>query len=82
MTIQTPEQRLTALLFLRRRVDAAIVQLSTQTGRRIRSRDAAPCGTERAYQRHRYYDEDADEACKAAHRLHERARRASGRRAS
>ena len=81
MSVQTPEQRLTALLFLRRRVDAAIVELSTQTGRRIRSRAGVPCGTERAYQRHRYYDEDADEACKAAHRLHERARRASGRRA-
>jgi hypothetical protein len=28
----------------------------------------APCGSESAYQSHRYYKEDADEACLDAHR--------------
>jgi hypothetical protein len=78
VSIPTPEQRLSSLLLLRRRVDAEIAKLAYQTGRRIRRSDYIPlCGTEQAYQRHRYYKQDADEACKAAHRLHERMRRAS-----
>jgi hypothetical protein len=76
MSVQTLDQRLTALLFLRRRIDAEIVELAKDTGRRIRRRDhVPPCGTEQAYQRHRYYGEPRDELCKAAHRLHNRAQR-------
>jgi hypothetical protein len=78
VSIQTAEQRLTALLLLRRRVDAAIAELADKSPRRVRRRDyIPPCGTEQAYQRHRYYGEARDEACKAAHRLHNRARKAS-----
>jgi hypothetical protein len=75
MSGETLEQKLQRLQFLRRRIDAEIAKLAEQTGRKIRRRDyIPPCGTEQAYQRHRYYKQDADEACKAAHRLHERAR--------
>ncbi|MGH9088813.1 MAG: hypothetical protein ACRDYZ_12020 [Acidimicrobiales bacterium] len=33
------------------------------------------CGTESAYQRHRYYGEHRDDACRLAHAEHERSRR-------
>jgi hypothetical protein len=72
----TREQRLSQLLLLRRRIDAEIVKLAEETGRRIRRADyVPPCGTETAYQRHRYLGEPRDELCKAAHRLHNRSQR-------
>lgn len=75
MSGQTPEQELSALLFLRRRIDAQIAGLAERTGYRGRPRNTAPHGTEAAYSRHRKSGEDACSACKAGHRLYERARR-------
>lgn len=39
-----------------------------------RKKDDAPCGTERGYQQHRYLGEPQDDACKAAHTAHNRAK--------
>lgn len=41
-------------------------------GRGGRPERPAPCGTERAYQRHYYRGEPVDDACAEAHRVHNR----------
>lgn len=72
--IQTPEQRAADLLRLRDLIDAELARIryATQTVKK-RPRSVIPeCGTETAYQRHRHYGEERDEACKAAHAQHER----------
>ena len=78
MSVQTLEQRLVALRDLRRRVDeevrktkAAIADQKPPTKPR-RSRHVVPaCGSESAYQRHRWHRELADRACLDAHAAHE-----------
>lgn len=82
MSVQTLEQRRADLLRLiaaaeveLARVDAAIAADLARRNRRRHSRyDPAPCGTERAYQRHRYLNEPVDDDCAEAHRLHNRVR--------
>lgn len=84
MAALTPEERaakaledhLGDLLTERARIDHQIRQalraVEGHKGER-RSRLVVPdCGSETAYQRHRHQGEDADEKCKAAHRLHNR----------
>lgn len=80
MDALTPAEKaahaLDQLLTERNRIDHQIrealrIVSNHQPGRR--SRLVVPeCGSESAYQRHRHNGEEADEACKAAHRLHNR----------
>jgi hypothetical protein len=75
---ETREQRLERLTFLRARIDAEIRELAGQVPLVKRSRkNPPPCGTESGYQRHRYYGEPRCDPCKAAHRLHNRAKYAA-----
>ena len=75
MKPETREQRLARLTFLRARIDAEIRELAGEVPLVRRSKkNPPPCGTESGYQRHRYYGETRCEACKAAHRLHNRAK--------
>lgn len=75
-------RRLNYLAALRRRVDAEMDDLAVQianvavtpTGQKRSRKVIPPCGTESAYQRHRYFKEAADEECLAAHAAHERVR--------
>ena len=80
---EVARKRLNYLMNLRNRIDREADQLSvrlarvefafTPTGKR--SRKVIPaCGTESAYQRHRYLRETADDECLAAHAAHERVR--------
>ena len=81
-TAMTPAERaaraLDDLIVQRQRIDYQIREAlrivdNQPITRRKRSRHELPeCGTESAYQRHRHYGEDQDEACKEAHRLHNR----------
>lgn len=75
-TSEEREERLAALLRLRERVDEEIVRLQAAARRKVRSRrsrhEKPPCGTEQGYQWHRSRDQAADDACKLAHRLHNR----------
>lgn len=82
--VQTPQQRLAELRDLRRHLDAearkakAAIAAQKPATRPRRSRHVVPeCGSESAYQRHRYHGEVADYACLDAHALHE-AERAAG----
>lgn len=74
--VQTPKERVVELLKLRDSIDAEIARLSY--GLRPthkRPRNVVPdCGSETAYQRHKYYGEECPDgdACKKAHALHER----------
>lgn len=72
--VQTPEQRITELLALRDRIDTELIRLGRPLapGKKRPRNVIPPCGTETAYQRHRWYGEDKDDACKAAHAQHER----------
>lgn len=74
MSIQSIEQRIGELLRLRDKIDAELSRLDrTAYPPKKRPRSVIPeCGTESAYQRHRWYGEPQDEACKAAHAAHER----------
>lgn len=72
--------RLDALLERREKLNAEIRELrhilggGTEPGKR-RSPNVEPaCGTESAYQRHRYRGEPADDACRLAHNEHNRER--------
>lgn len=64
-----------------RELDAEITRLAEQvanpertpTGKRPR-KVIPECGTETAYQRHRYRGEDIDEACRAGHNAYNRAK--------
>ena len=83
MRARTPAETIDALLTLRARVDAQIVatlgRINHEPPRR-RSKFVTPeCGTETAYQRHRYTSDTATDErrvtcppCVEAHRLHER----------
>lgn len=74
MSIQTIEQRAAELLRLRDKIDAELARLDAEykPGKK-RSKHVIPdCGTESAYQRHRWYGEPQDEACKTAHAAYER----------
>jgi hypothetical protein len=83
MNATTPDEalaKLARLRELRKAVDeqidacARIVARSKRPPIRRRSRNEIPeCGTESAYQRHRYYGEDQDDACRRAHAEHARA---------
>lgn len=71
--VQSPEQRIAELLRLRDAIDTELVRLQPVQPEKRRSRKIIPpCGTETAYQRHRYYGEERDEACLLAHAQHER----------
>ena len=79
MSVQTLDQRLAALRDLRRRVDAEIARVETaiadertEAQRQRRSRHDRPaCGTEAAYQWHRYREDRVTcGACRAAHSRH------------
>lgn len=72
--VQTYEQRIAELLRLRRKVDQELARLaSVPVPRTKRSKfDVPECGTDTAYQRHRYYGEDIDEECRLAHNEYER----------
>lgn len=74
MSVQTVEQRVGELLRLRDKIDAELARIDDDyRPKKKRPRSVIPkCGTESAYQRHRWYGEDQDEACKAAHAAHER----------
>jgi hypothetical protein len=78
MSVQSIEQRIAELLHLRRKVDDELARLAAVAGvekPRHRSKKVIPeCGTESAYQRHRYYGEPQDDACRAAHNEYERVR--------
>lgn len=72
--VQSPEQRIAELLRLRDAIDSELIRLGrTQGPGKKRPRNVIPpCGTETAYQRHRWFGEEKDDACKAAHAQHER----------
>lgn len=72
--VQCIEERAAELLKLRDKIDAELARLDKQyKPNKKRSRKEIPdCGTESAYQRHRWYSEEQDEACKAAHAEYER----------
>jgi hypothetical protein len=70
--VQTVDQRIDELLRLRDRIDAELVRLAHKPGQRRSRKIIPPCGTETAYQRHRYYGEPCDDECRAAHARHER----------
>lgn len=78
----TQAARLARLYQLRERLDAEIAAteaLARQSPRRVKRRsrhDIPPCGTESAYQRHRYFGQRLPPAdpcgCLAAHAAHNR----------
>lgn len=77
--IETPQQRLARLLDLRRSVDQEIRRLNDEIARAHRPKitrrsrhEIPPCGTESAYQRHRWLGEQCPEGdtCKRAHARH------------
>lgn len=80
MSAQTLEDRLVALVALQARVDAEVdrVRATIRNGRtRVRRRSIdppPPCGTEEAFQWHKYRKQPVDERCLAAHATYERAR--------
>lgn len=78
MSDPTLAEKVDALLALSAKVDAEIIAILREMNGeppKRRSRYVIPeCGTESAFQRHHYYGEDIDEACREAHRLHERVR--------
>lgn len=73
---------LAALREQARALDAEITRLSEQlanpertpTGKRPR-KVVPECGTETAYQRHRYLGEPIDDECREGHNAHNRAKR-------
>lgn len=74
--VQSVEQRAAELLALRDRIDAELIRLQkTSQGKRRSRKVIPPCGTETAYQRHRYYGELQDDDCLAAHAQHVRVAR-------
>jgi hypothetical protein len=72
--IQSVETRIAELMRLRRKIDEELARLvGMKPPRTRRSKFEIPeCGTESAYQRHRYNGEEIDEACRLAHNEHER----------
>lgn len=76
--VDTLTARRDQLHILQMRVERELAQIEAAIARRPvvrRSRKVAPeCGTESAYQRHRYRKEPQDAACKEAHAAHNRAR--------
>lgn len=76
--VATVDQRIGELLRLRRKIDDELARLAIVSGLekpKHRSKHIVPdCGTESAYQRHRYYGEPRCEPCLAAHSEHERVR--------
>lgn len=74
---QTVEERAAELLRLRNKIDDELIRLARtiDTSKRRSKFDIPACGTESAYQRHRYQGEKCDE-CRAAHAAHEKAARA------
>jgi hypothetical protein len=76
------QQRLERLYALQQRVrdEITVLEAGLTSGKRRRSRhEVPPCGTESAYQRHRYRQEPADDECKTAHAAHERVMSAARR---
>lgn len=81
-TDMTPAEQATRalddLLTQRSRIDAEIrealriIDNEPETRRKRNRHIIPPCGTESAYQRHRHYGEPQDDACKEAHKLHNR----------
>lgn len=76
MQARTPAEKIDQLLALRTKVEAQITaelrRINNQPTKK-RSRHVVPeCGTESAFQRHHHYGEPIDQACRDAHRLHER----------
>jgi hypothetical protein len=78
MTNDALTTRRDQLRVLRARIEKELAEIDDALNRRPptkRSRKVLPeCGTESAYQRHRYYGEPQDDACKEAHAAHNRAR--------
>lgn len=77
--VQSPEQRMRELQRLQASIDAEVRRVASlmRASRQRRSRrEVPPCGTESAYQRHRYRGEEKDAACLLAHSWHERDRKA------
>jgi hypothetical protein len=76
------DQRLLELLRLQRRVGSEIASVverkSAPTVRRSRY-EIPPCGSESAYQRHRYRGEERDHACKLGHSRYEMLRAAGAK---
>lgn len=76
MSVQTIEQRVGELLRLRDKIDAELARIDGcyRPGRRRSRHEIPPCGTETAYQRHKYFDEACPEgdACRLAHNAHEK----------
>lgn len=72
--VQSVEQRAAELLRLRRKVDEELARLANiEPPRTKRSKfDVPECGTDSGYQRHRYYGEEIDDACRLAHNEYER----------
>ena len=72
--VQSVEARAAELLKLRRKIDAELARLAGDKAPRTRRSkfDVPECGTESAYQRHRYYGDDKCAPCVAAHSEHER----------
>lgn len=86
--IQTLDQRRTALLDLRARVDAEVARVEAaiadaaeqaRAPKRHTLANPPPCGSEKGYHWHIRRGEPRDDACRAAHAAHERARAAERR---
>lgn len=76
------DHRLLELLRLQRRVGseiAAVVERKTPSNVRRSRYEIPPCGSESAYQRHRYRGEDRDDACKLGHARYEMLRAAGAK---